>query len=319
MKSNVTSSGQLHYYTHRFADRGMQIAHRADRQHSGGNTSKRRRGSAGAPQTAAQVQNAVIPHGDSSPQPGLSRTETILVVEDHEELRRYIVECLRRDGYNVLVASSAAESLSALESHKSDIDLLLTDVALPGVSGRELARRASLRGRPMKVLYLSGQPEDLIWARSFRDATVHYLSTPFTPRILAEAVASALGTRRVVLVVDHDAAERAALLEALGAQGCEVLEAGDWKLAGDLLRAHRVDLIIGDLAGIGAADRERVRELRRVHRGAGFIALVETPGRFPAPALAALKARWRFSADATLKKPVPLEPLVGIVKKILDY
>jgi CheY-like chemotaxis protein len=106
-------------------------------------------------------------------------TETVLVVEDEEPLRMLARICLEGNGYRVLDAPNAAAALELAGKHGGRIDLLLTDVVMPGMSGRELAKRLSaLRG--VKVLYMSGYNNDLIDHDGILDRDTVLLEKPFT-------------------------------------------------------------------------------------------------------------------------------------------
>ena len=126
-------------------------------------------------------------------QPGLADgTETIFVVEDEEAVRRLACRALEGRGYKTLLAAGADEALRVCEGYAGEIHLMLTDVVLPLVSGRELARRvAALRPR-MKVLFMSGYTDDAIVQHGVLDAGTPFLQKPFTPRSLAEKVREVL-------------------------------------------------------------------------------------------------------------------------------
>jgi signal transduction histidine kinase len=119
--------------------------------------------------------------------------ETILVVEDHEDLRTYSLGVLREYGYHVLEAMDGPAALELL-SGSTHIDLLLTDVMLPGgLDGRRVADEAR-RARPgLKVLFTSGYSRDAIISNGRLEPGVELLSKPFTSQALAERVRSILG------------------------------------------------------------------------------------------------------------------------------
>lgn len=119
--------------------------------------------------------------------------ETLLLVEDEAAVRQLVFRVLTGRGYTVLAADSGDEALRLLESRAEPIVLLLTDVVLPGMSGRDLADR--LRGRlpGLKVLYMSGYTQNAIVHDGRLDAGVGFLEKPFTPEDLVRRVREVLG------------------------------------------------------------------------------------------------------------------------------
>jgi PAS domain S-box-containing protein len=127
------------------------------------------------------------------PEPGsLSGTETILVAEDDEPLRLLASAMLRKLGYTVLEAQDADMALAAAAAHPGAIHLLVTDVVMPGQSGRALAR-ALIAARPtLKVLYISGYTDEAIVHHGMLEPGLHFLQKPFTSAGLAKKVRSVL-------------------------------------------------------------------------------------------------------------------------------
>jgi signal transduction histidine kinase/ActR/RegA family two-component response regulator len=126
----------------------------------------------------------------------LRGTETVLLVEDQDEVRQVAREILRRYGYHVLEARNAGEALLFCERHPRTIHLLLTDVVMPQMSGRELAERvASLRAE-MRVLFMSGYTEDAILQHGILDSGFAYLQKPLVPDSLARRVREVLDAPR---------------------------------------------------------------------------------------------------------------------------
>jgi nitrogen-specific signal transduction histidine kinase/ActR/RegA family two-component response regulator len=122
----------------------------------------------------------------------LRGTETVLLVEDQEEVRQVAREILSRLGYEVLEAPNGAEALQLCERHPRPIDLLLTDVVMPQMSGRELAERVA-PGRPdMRVLFMSGYTEDAILQHGILDEGLAFLQKPLVPDRLARRVREVL-------------------------------------------------------------------------------------------------------------------------------
>ena len=121
-------------------------------------------------------------------------SETILVVEDHEGVRGLIVGALELCGFHVLQASDGQDALLQAK-HAGTIDLLLTDVIMPGLNGKEVADRLTVLRPGIKVLFISGYSEEVIAHRGVLDAGVDYLPKPFTPDALATKVREILGSR----------------------------------------------------------------------------------------------------------------------------
>ncbi len=119
-------------------------------------------------------------------------TETILVVDDDENVRNLICETLRTSGYTVLRASHGGQAISICQQHKGPIHLMLSDVVMPQISGRELAERLSLAYPNMKMLFMSGYTEDILVRHIALDAAPLFLEKPFTPIALAIKVRQAL-------------------------------------------------------------------------------------------------------------------------------
>jgi len=118
--------------------------------------------------------------------------ETVLLVEDERAVRVTCKMFLERLGYHVLVAETPDEALKMATGHTADIHLLLTDVVLPGMDGRQLALRIGEIKPNTKVLFMSGYTTDVITRRGVLDAGVNFLSKPFTRDGLARSVRAAL-------------------------------------------------------------------------------------------------------------------------------
>jgi CheY-like chemotaxis protein len=113
--------------------------------------------------------------------------ETILVVEDEPAVREITCRILDMYGYTVLAAESAEEGLRIFEEHEDDISLLLTDISMPGMNGRELAHRLGERHPGLKTIFISGYDAALLTA-DCHDPNCAYLQKPFTLESLARKV-----------------------------------------------------------------------------------------------------------------------------------
>ena len=119
-------------------------------------------------------------------------TETILVVEDETAVRELTCEALKLQGYSTLSARNAEEAQALSSSHEDRIHLLLTDVVLPGMDGRNLFRTLSRIRPEMKVLHVSGYTENFIVHHGVLDSGVHFMQKPFTFQGLARKVREVL-------------------------------------------------------------------------------------------------------------------------------
>jgi CheY-like chemotaxis protein len=119
-------------------------------------------------------------------------TETILLVEDEPQLRELTRSVLQARGYEVVEAKNSAEAEQLAEKYGAKIHLLLTDVIMPGISGRELAKRLSAQRPALRVLYMSGYTYNVIAQGGTLERGVAFLQKPFTPRVLVEKVREVL-------------------------------------------------------------------------------------------------------------------------------
>jgi signal transduction histidine kinase/DNA-binding response OmpR family regulator len=206
--------------------------------------------------------------------------ETILVVEDDEDVRSAVRDMLMELGYTVLEADSAQGALDVLRG-STGVDLLFSDVVMPGeIHTREMARIAREINPVIKILFTSGYTQNAIVHNGRLDEDVFLLSKPYRKHDLARKLRSLLGeqrepeapaekpanngrTLRKALVVDDEALIRMATTEMVGEIGLETEEAGDGREALAKLAADPdIDLLVTDLSLPGMRGEQLIREAR---------------------------------------------------------
>jgi two-component system, cell cycle sensor histidine kinase and response regulator CckA len=132
-------------------------------------------------------------------------SETVLVVEDEATVRKFVASVLQDCGYRVEEAANGVEALPLLES--ADFDLVITDVIMPQMSGRELYDTIKTRSLPTKVLFISGYTDDALASFGVLDGDLAFLEKPFSPARL---------TRKIREVLDNPASSPAASIALVG-------------------------------------------------------------------------------------------------------
>jgi DNA-binding response OmpR family regulator len=116
---------------------------------------------------------------------------TILLVDDDPAVRAYVREALGIAGFTILEAADGNEALRIAETTRRPIEMLVTDINMPGIDGLELARRVQTLRPDTSVLYMSGAPAEFLAARGTQTGTV-FLRKPFGPDVLLERVHDAM-------------------------------------------------------------------------------------------------------------------------------
>jgi len=128
--------------------------------------------------------------------PPAEGTETILVVEDEPDVRALAARMLRRLGYEVLEAGSGAEALEIQRARAMPVDLVLADVVMPEMGGREIVGQLQEMWDEIRVLYMSGYSDEVLDQHGALAANIHVIQKPFTVQDLASSVRSVLDERR---------------------------------------------------------------------------------------------------------------------------
>jgi len=136
----------------------------------------------GKPSGERKMEMQIVPGG----------SETILLAEDDDSVRAYTRLVLQKHGYTVLEARHGVEALDVCEQHAGTIHILITDVVMPNMSGRETAERLRAVRPGMNVLYLSGYTDDAVVRHGVLEADAHFLQKPFSPDALARKVRDVL-------------------------------------------------------------------------------------------------------------------------------
>jgi len=146
-----------------------------------------------------------LPRVDAPPEPlqpvlapvaSCRGSETLLVVEDEEGVRVLVRDYLRMKGYTVLEAQHGEEALRIASEHSGAISLMITDVIMPGMNGRELAQRMAIVRPATKVLYMSGYAENAVYRKGVLEPGCPFLQKPFSPPHLGRKVREVLGSER---------------------------------------------------------------------------------------------------------------------------
>lgn len=152
--------------------------------------------------TSVKLYFPRIDGSSSEVQPEASRIrgafgeETILIVEDQEYVRQYVKSILEAYCYRVLAAANGDEAVAVAHNYSGEIHLLLTDVVLPGINGKQVTERLKAMRPSLKVLFMSGYSSDVIAHRGVLDSGVAYIPKPFSPGGLTNKIREVLADDR---------------------------------------------------------------------------------------------------------------------------
>ncbi len=142
------------------------------------------------PRMKGKEDIASVPSGRTIYEP--RGTETVLVVEDNEAVLELVCQILKRQGYRPIKAENARHCIEVAEAYKEPIDLLLTDVVLPGMNGSELFKRLSNTQTKLKVIYMSGYTNSIIAHHGILEEGINFIQKPFSVQLLAQKVREVL-------------------------------------------------------------------------------------------------------------------------------
>jgi two-component system, cell cycle sensor histidine kinase and response regulator CckA len=125
---------------------------------------------------------------------------TILLVEDETFLRQVTCEILESAGYRVLQSRNAAEAISTFQEYKTIVRLLLTDVVLPGQNGRDLANDLRIVCPNLRIIFISGYPENAVTEHGIQEDGMFYLPKPFSLQALTRKVRQVLEEKETVTI-----------------------------------------------------------------------------------------------------------------------
>jgi DNA-binding NtrC family response regulator len=228
---------------------------------------------------ASEAEAARVPAEEPSPQVEAARGEdTILVVEDEPAMREVARRILARNGHTVLVAAGGAEAIAIAESHDGPIDLLVTDVVMPQMLGKEVAERITAIRPSLRVLYMSGYAHPVLASQGRLEPGVILLEKPFTEAVMLAKVRAVLdappagnvgreaaGRGVHVVVIDDQAMVAMTFRRLIEAAGMEVLAVAGSVAAGLAAVAdHSPDVVVVDYLlpdGLGTDAVERILAL----------------------------------------------------------
>jgi two-component system cell cycle sensor histidine kinase/response regulator CckA len=244
----------------------------------------------------------------------MNGAETLLIVEDQDDVRRMALSILKANGYRLLEAGNADQALGLSANYRGKIDLLVTDVIMPGLNGRQLADRLVEERPGLKVLYTSGYDADVITLQGSLEPGMEYLPKPFGAAQLSAKVREVLSSgtpKGTLLLIDDDTAVRRLLRQLLTGAGYVVMEAGDGRSGMAKIERHPVDLVITDLV---MPEQEGLETLRHLQLTRPELPVIAISGAFGG---SFLKTARRFGAVAALSKPIESEELLRAVRQAL--
>jgi len=256
------------------------------------------------------VSEPEVEHAPAGPEQISLGGETILLVEDFSELRKMTGGFLKELGYRVIEAADGRQALHAAREHRHELDLLLSDVMLPGMNGPEVAAQLKLELPDLPVLFMTGYAGE---QHGLTPAS-NMLNKPFSRESLAAKVRQLLRqvyAQRRVLVVDDDAGVVEFITRVLGDTGYSVSSAPNGAAALAMVEQLNPDVMVLDIVMPEKEGLETIREFRTRKLEIPIIAI---SGMFYGQFLRAARI---LGAAATLQKPLLREELLSTVRFVL--
>jgi PAS domain S-box-containing protein len=241
-------------------------------------------------------------------------TESILLVEDQKEVRQLALSVLKSGGYRVIEAASGDEALQLCRNRSGRIDLVITDMVMPGMSGTELVERLKAFYPTTPVLFMSGFSRDSSVESAAAESSWFFIPKPFAIQAFKLKVREILDqnkAKRRILVADDEPAIRHLLKEILERSDFEVVEAADGKAALREIRSQPIDLVLTDLV---MPEKEGLETIPIIRREFPAIKIIAMSGAFGGEFLNPAKL---LGAHATLLKPISPSTVLEAVKKVL--
>jgi PAS domain S-box-containing protein len=242
-------------------------------------------------------------------------SETILVVEDQPSVRQFAAEVLRQLGYRILEAGNGPDALELSASHEGTIDLILTDIIMPGMNGLVLADRIRPERPRARILYMTAYAGNVLEERGVASEGLDCLQKPFRPGELARKVREVLDRPPkgpTILVVHDEVPVRRMLGVMLRGAGYTIVDAQDGIAALAVLARVPVDLMLADLVIPEKDGIETIGEVRKLYPSLKIVAMSGSFGgqyRRTADSL--------LAADAEVTKPVDCDKLLSTIHHIL--
>jgi two-component system cell cycle sensor histidine kinase/response regulator CckA len=257
---------------------------------------------------------------EQPPVENLSGSETVLIVEDDNSLRKLAQKSLQSHGYRVLVAENGEDALRINKEYDGTIDLMVTDVVMPKMGGRETAKRLQQLHPQMKVIYMSGYTDDSIVHHGVLAPGLNFLEKPFSPEGLARKMREVLDyqqqeqTTRRILLIDDDSQIRKLFIQKLARRGYEIIEACNGEEGLKLYHENLPDLVITDLIMPEKEGIETIIELKREFPNVKIIAISGGGRNLPNAYLQITKS---LSIERTFPKPIDWPELIKTVRELL--